>query len=437
MSSDRYVVLGLAHVRSSWFSEVARWSTAGSLPLEFVKCVSIQELRTRVASGRVFSAALLDGRLPGIDRDLLATLADARIPAVVVRSAPDPHDWISLGATSTLDAPVDRSGLLATLSEHSRMVGGIDAPASTPLVAKTPDQWRGRLIAVTGPPGVGRSTVAAALAQGLGDDPPNRGEVLLVDLARRAHQAILHDARDVVPGIQEVVEAHRTGHVPTEDLRQLSYAVPDRGYRLILGLRRPNDWITIRSRAFSTALDAIQRSARVVVADCDPELDGEAETGSFDIEDSHLMSRATIAQADLVMVVSTPTTTGLHGMVGVLSDLRTHAITADRMVVVLNRAPRAGRSRAELTRALANLTRATAPADHPVGPVFVPERRGIDLVHRDLHRFPPAMVDPVSRVVTHRLDQVPNRLAPDEAVEPVPIRPGSLGSWFPEEEAVD
>jgi len=437
MSSDRYVVLGLAHVRSSWFSEVARWSTAGSLPLEFVKCVSTQELRTRVAGGRVFSAALLDGRLPGIDRDLLSTLAEARIPAVVVRSAPDPHDWIGLGATSTLDAPVDRSGLLAALSEHSRMVGGVDAPTSAPQVTMPPGQWRGRLVAVTGPPGVGRSTVAAALAQGLGDDPPNRGEVLLIDLARRAHQAILHDARDVVPGIQEVVEAHRMGHVSTEDLRQLSFAVPERGYRLVLGLRRPNDWITIRSRAFSTALDAIQRSARLVVADCDPELDGETETGSFDIEDSHLMSRATIAQADLVVVVSTPTTTGLHGMVGVLSDLRAHAVTSDRVVAVLNRAPRAGRPRAELTRALANLTRAAEQGDHHIGPVFVPERRGVDLVHRDLHRFPSAVVDPITRLVADRLAHVPSRLAPDESVEPVPIRPGSLGSWFPEEEAVD
>ena len=437
MSADRYVVLGLAHVRSSWFSEVARWSTAGSLPLEFVKCVSVQELRTRVASGRVFSAVLLDGRLPGIDRDLLATMADARISTLVVADSRDPHDWAGLGATATLEPTIDRAGLLAALGEHSRMVGGVEAPVSQTGVTTAPEQWRGRLIAVIGPPGSGRSTVAAALAQGLADDPRNRGEVLLVDLARRAHQAILHDARDVVPGIQEVVEAHRMGHISTEDLRQLTFSVPDRGYRLVLGLRRPNDWITIRSRAFGTALDAIQRSARVVVADCDPELDGEAETGSFDIEDSHLMTRATIAQADVVVVVCTPTVTGLHGMVTVLADLRTHRIPVDRTVAVVNRAPRAGRSRAELTRALANLTSAAERPDHHIGPVFVSERRGVDLVHRDLHRFPSALVDPVTGVVVDTLQQVPTRLAPDESVEPVPIRPGSLGSWYPEEEAVD
>ena len=37
MTTERYVVIGLAHVRSDWFTEVARWSTSGSLPIEFVK----------------------------------------------------------------------------------------------------------------------------------------------------------------------------------------------------------------------------------------------------------------------------------------------------------------------------------------------------------------------------------------------------------------
>ena len=89
MNGDRYVVVGLAHVRSSWFTEVARWATAGSLPVEFVKCLSPEELRVRLASGRPFSAALVDGRLPAVDRDLLATLTDLGIPSLVVQSASD------------------------------------------------------------------------------------------------------------------------------------------------------------------------------------------------------------------------------------------------------------------------------------------------------------------------------------------------------------
>ncbi|MDP9419863.1 MAG: hypothetical protein M3P53_06925, partial [Actinomycetota bacterium] len=42
-----------------------------SLLAEFVKCVSAEELRARLASGRPFSAALVDATLPAFDRDLV------------------------------------------------------------------------------------------------------------------------------------------------------------------------------------------------------------------------------------------------------------------------------------------------------------------------------------------------------------------------------
>ena len=47
MSSARFAVLGLGHARAEWFPEVARWSTTGHLPLDFVKCVSVEDLRAR------------------------------------------------------------------------------------------------------------------------------------------------------------------------------------------------------------------------------------------------------------------------------------------------------------------------------------------------------------------------------------------------------
>lgn len=435
MSSDRYVVVGLAPVRATWFSEVSRWSTTGSLPIEFVKCVSVQELRSRVTGGRLFSAALLDGRLPGVDRDLLATLDACRVPSLVISPSPGYRDWSSLGAIDVLAEPLDRARLLSALRDHCRMVGGIDARVPAPPPAATVAPWRGHLVAVTGSPGTGRSTLAAALAQGLADDARSAGDVVLVDLARRAHQAVLHDAMDVVPGIQEIVEAHRIGRVATDDLRQLSFDVPSRGYRLVLGLRRPEDWITIRSRAFGTALEAIQHSARAVVADCDPDLEGEAETGSLDIEDLHLMARATITRADVVLVVSTPTTTGIHGLVSTLADLRAHRVPGERTIAVINRAPKAARARAELTRALANLTGSKERAEGHLGPVFVTERRHLDLVHRDLHRFPGAISQSLQRVVSETLDRLPRRSPADETVDPVPVEPGSLGSWHPEDEA--
>ena len=52
MSTERFVVLGLAHVRAAWFVEVSRWATSGALPIEFVKCVSVDEVRSRLAGPR-------------------------------------------------------------------------------------------------------------------------------------------------------------------------------------------------------------------------------------------------------------------------------------------------------------------------------------------------------------------------------------------------
>ena len=435
MSADRYVLLGLAHVRSAWFTEVARWSTAGSLPAEFVKCLSLEELQARVASGRPFSGALLDARLPAVDRDLVATLADAGVPSLVVAGPTEVRDWSDLGAVATLPDPLTRLQLAEALGEHCHLIDAIEGTAA--ITSDEPvrsSAWRGRLVAVTGHPGAGTSTLAGALAQSLADDPRYAGDVVLADLARRAHQALLHDARDVVPGIQELVEAHRTGRPAAHELRRLAFDVPDRGYRLVLGLRRPRDWVTIRSRSFGAALEGLRRSSRIVVADIDGDIEGEAETGSFDIEDRNLMARRTAAQADVVVLVGQPTTPGLHALVTQLAELRRLGVSGERLLVVVNRAPRSGRSRAELTRSIALLSGAAERPDPHVGPVYVTDRRGVDHLHRDLARFPGALADPPGRAVRDLLDRLPvgGTAASDD--EPVAIVPGSLGRWATEQE---
>ena len=435
MASDRYVVLGLAHVRSGWNTEVARWSTSGSIPVEFVKCVAAEELRARVASGRRFSAALLDGRLPVVDRDLLATLADAGIATIVVRTEHGP-DWSALGAKATLAEPVDRPALLDALATHAPLLGvgeeGPDAPGGATAASAT---WRGRLVAVMGRSGAGTSTIAAALAQGVAHDPRYSGDVVLADLAHHAHQALLHDARDVVPGIQELVEAHRSGRPTIEQHRALTFEVAIRGYRVLLGLRRPRDWVSIRSQAFASAIDGLRRSARIVVADVDHDLEGEAETGSFDIEDRNLMARTTVRSADLVVVVGTPAIAGMHALIHQLDQVRAFGVDGSRTLVVMNRAPRNARARAEITRALAVLAGAAERPDPYIGPVYVAERRGVDALHRDLARFPAGLVDPPADAVRTILDRLPATSPARPEAAPIRIAPGSLGRWGDEEAA--
>ena len=84
-----------------------------------------------------------------------------------------------------------------------------DLPAASDQSEPASAPWRGRSVAVTGSGGIGRSTLAMALAAGLAADPRDAGLVVLTDLALHAEQALLHDAGDVVPGVVELVDAYR------------------------------------------------------------------------------------------------------------------------------------------------------------------------------------------------------------------------------------
>jgi hypothetical protein len=433
MSVDRYVVAGLAHVRSAWFTEVSRWATVGSLPAEFVKCVSVDELRVRLASGRPFSAVLVDARLPVVDRDLLAVIEAAGAAPVVVTHGNELVSWGSIGSVATLGPSFTRTELLDALATHARPVDLVDHQTVVTEAVRG-SRWRAPLVAVTGNPGAGTSTVAIACAQALAADPRTAGDVVLADLSRHAHQAILHDARDVVPGLLELVEGHRSSHMDNDAVRALTFDVPARGYRLLLGLRRPRDWVSIRSVALAAGLDGLRRSARVVVADLDGDLEGEAETGSFDIEERNLVARHTIAEADVVVVTASPTATGLCGLVHLLGELRDHGVPDERMVIALTRAPRRPRQRAELARTVADLTgpplalrSADGDRTGPMGPVFVAERRNIEVLHRDVARLPERLGAALGLAVRTVLDHHGVRAG----VEPelAPVVPGTLGHW--------
>jgi hypothetical protein len=428
---ERYVVLGLAQARSPWFAEVARWATSAALPCEFVKCVSVEELRARLASGRPFSAVLLDAAVPGVDRDLTDLARRTGSAVLLVDDDRVARDWVDLGASAVLPATMSRADLLDALAAHATPIGRAEAigvPAPSPARAA----WQGPLVAVTGVGGAGTSTVAAALSQGLGDDPRYAGVLLLADLALDAHQAVLHDAGDVVPALPELVDAHRLGRPSIEDVRSLTFAVADRGYALLLGLRRHRDWTQLRPRAVEATVESLRRSYRLVIADVDADLEGEDQTGSTDVEDRNVLARTAMAVAATVVVVGQPGPTRLHALVRVLDHVVGHGVAPRDVVTVVNRAPRSQRARAELTRALADLTAVLPGADELASPMFLPERRRLDEVVRDAHRLPAALCTPLAVAVGGILgraeDDAP--LGPPPPPEPVPVTPGSLGTGY-------
>jgi len=434
MAGERYVALGLAHVRSPWFTDVARWSTAGSVPLEFVKCVSIEELRARLSTGRRFSAILVDGSLAAVDRDLVDLATASGAVTLVVDDGRGGRDWSPLGAAEVLPADFSRSALLDALSHHTSPISAAGAVPGSELGDAVVTGWRGRLVAVAGAGGVGSSSVAMALTQGLGDDARYAGMLALVDCSLDADLALLHDARDIVPGIQELVEAHRSGRPTAEQVKALTFRIENRHYQLVLGLRRHRDWVSLRVRAFEAAVDGLQRTFRVVVADTDPDLEGEEHCGSYDVEERNVMARTLAHRADVVVAVGLPGVKGLHALVRTVYGLREHGVEPGRILVVVNRASRNARAKAELSRAFSDLSGTARDGAAVMGPIFLPERGGIDDLHRDGARLPKSLSAPLAGAVRAAFDRS-ERPSHGASSRPVVVTPGSLGTWDDQEAA--
>ncbi len=434
MAAERYVVLGLAQVRSPWFREVARWATSQSIPVEFLKAMSVEEVRVRLRTGRGFSALLVDDSVIGVDRDLVDVAMEAGCAVVLVDGGRAAALASDLGASGVLPSGFGREELLQVLAEVATPLSrpGDAVPTIAQAAVGRGDggsAYQGRLVAVIGARGAGRSTVAMAIAQGLANDPRHAGLVCLADLALDADQALLHDAGDVVPGVLELVEAHRTGIPSVDAVRSLTWRVEARGYHLLLGLRRHRDWTSVRPRALAAALDGLRRGFRLVVADIDPDLDGEGATGSLDVEERNAMARATTATADLVVVVGQPGMVGVHGLLRVTRAVLDHGVPAERVVPVLNRAPRSPRRRAEHTRAFGELLRGAVGERGVPSPIHLGHRRHLEEVLRDGGRLPDGWLEPICSPVRALLDVGVDRTASDHEPEPVLVAPGSLGAW--------
>ena len=425
MAAERYVVLGLAPARSGWFRSVGLWANSGALPAEFVRCISAEEVRARLASGRPFSALLADAGLPSVDRDLIAAARSAGCAVLVVDDGRATRDWLELGAARVLQPSLRREELVAALTSCASPVRRGEADASELLSRSAPPAWRGSVAALTGPGGTGVSTAAIALAQSLADDVRHGGMVLLADLRLHAEQAVLHDAGDVLPCVQELVEAHRSGQPTADDVRALAFAVPERRYSVLLGLRRSRHWPAIRPQAFEATFDSLRRAWSVVVCDIDADLEGEDDAGSIDIEERNIMARTAAAQADVVFAVGVPELKGVHSLVRVLEELIAFGADPARIVPVLNRAPRSSRARAGLAAVMAELT-APFSGGRLMNPIHLPTRTNVESDVHDGARLPAALGGPLAGAFRALLDRP--RMEP-VAAAPEAVRPGSLGQW--------
>lgn len=236
----------------------------------------------------------------------------------------------------------------------------------------------GALVVVLGPApdaiALARRAAAAAVARS-----PRRA-TLLVDLTRTAALDV-HLGSPLAPGggLDAVLAAARTGHPAPGSIVELAEVDPA-GHRCLRGVSHPTAWIEVRTPAAERALDAIVGAAPLVVAAADPDLEGEAETGSIDVEERHALARGAVARADAV------------------------AIAADREL-----ASAAG------ARATAERAAALAAARHPQVVAFAADGLALD---------PLAPIPTIGALVADAARRARRTAVVDQ---PIAIRPGELG----------
>ncbi len=352
---------------------------------------------------------LADAATPGIDRELTALCARSGTALLRVADPRTPASFRDAG-DPVLPPNFGVDELLATLGAVAQRVRWRTVARAAELATVERDvTFHGRLTAVCGRGAAGSTVAAMALAQGLASSGGDVGDVALADLARNADLACYHDALDVVPALQELVEAHRHGRPGTAAVRSMLHHVDDRGYSLLLGLRRPHDWVALSPAAIESTLLGLRSSYRHVVADITADFEGEAQTGSVDVEERNALARVAVTSADVVVAVGRSGLKGTRELVRLLDDLAEIGVDADRILTVVTDAPRERAARADATRAIAALTRRPPAAS----PLFLAHRRGLDGVLRCADPLPPSLCDALARAV--------NAIEPVDTDRPVPL----------------
>ncbi len=431
MHDEHFTVLGVARPRTPWLAEVGRWANSSMLPIEFIRCVSVDEVRSRLLSTRRHSALLLGEDCVGVDRDIIETARDAGCVPMVVTETTARRDWTLLGASCTLIQPVHPEQLLAALRDHAI---GVDrrTPVTRTEIAVEPCA-AGRLITVLGPGGTGTSTTAMAIASHFAANTSKRREstdqrVALIDASLNGDQALLHDLGDVVPGLQELVELHRTANPSVDNVRNHFWFTPRHGYDVLPGLRRHRDWSTLRRRSALAALASILNAYDIVVTDADSDLEGEEQTGSIDIEDRNFLARELASNADLIVLTARAGISGLRRSLQTFRDLVELGVQTERVLLVVIGAPRSTRQRSELTRTTLRLFNEAVPSPSLPTPVMVPIRRDLEPFFHDGSAPPRSALGSISTAVAELIDLIePSETRPNFQPTPVAIVPGHLG----------
>ncbi len=421
MPARRFVLLGLPADGSSWVPVVEEVLASRDVGDEFLACEGRTDLLTRLGTGRRFSAALVDQRTVGLDREFVRRANAADCPVILIGGPADPTRGASLGLAAHLPDPVTGSDLARALEAHAAPIGRVDdLRLGSDDGSQRSARWTGRLVAVTGSGGTGASSVARGLAAGLAGDPRLGGEVLLIDACLEADQAHLHGVEDPTVDLQGATQAHRSGDPPGNALDDLVLSPPGHHHRLLPGIRRRRDWPSIGGPTLAATLRNLRDHHLATVVDVDPDVDlgpthqpvGPATPGE--------PARVVLGLADLVLVVGRPPDGDREDRATrrVLENLSDARVPDDRIVVL--RVARAGLTpprRRPGSRFRTARLRRNDPHALPLD-----DERILDL-HSPIGE--PATTEALAIRVLSLLDRLPTRPAP---VDDVAVAAGTLGT---------
>ncbi len=427
MRAATFSLVAVAPPRTEWLTRLAAWANEGSLGVEVVRCISIEEMRARIGSMQRFSAALIDESTVGLDRDLLMASHENGCASIVVTKGIARRDWESLGASGTITDPFDTEELLHVLRSYAESTDphdlrhqSVPQPIDIVEAPGAPLRPLAPLVAVIGGGGTGTSTAAIALAQSFSSSL----EVTLVDASLDGSLALMLGCTDLVPALQQLVEAHRLATPQPDELRSFLHPCPSHRFNLVPGLRRHRDWTSLSTHAVRSSITSLRQTCQLLVADVDPDLEGEAETGSFDISDRNALSRMIITSADAVLVTGRPDLVGVSRLLRIVTDLIELGIAVDRIRVVVLLAGRSVLGPGEIRRGVDQLMRELRPSHTPPPTAFVELPKGLDGLMLDAHPLP----GPFSASLRSIAEPVlASGWSTPATSDPLPIVPGSLG----------
>jgi MinD-like ATPase involved in chromosome partitioning or flagellar assembly len=224
----------------------------------------------------------------------------------------------------------------AAVDAFVRALASLAAKRTAPSAGAVPTERAGRLVAVGGPPGVGRTEIAVQLAISMN----SRASVVLLDGDDVAPAIAQRLGLPLEPNLRTAIDAVEHGR---GDIASVLLCEPRTGLAVVGGIPNPDAWAQVRPSEVLRVIDRLGGDFEVVVVDGVGNLQdvGGPPRGRF------ATAQMIVREADAIVAVCDASPIGVSRLLSWAVDARNLASDLP-VVVVVNRAPAAAFRRGEL-----------------------------------------------------------------------------------------